>query len=414
MQIFRRPSASGLLVLIVIFEFAAFLLLGLSKQPFDANAILMGSLTSALLIMQYCLMTAAWQYIDRYILIVSNILAGIGMIMQYRLSPENAVKQIVFLFVGMLILAAVVVIIKKVESWEKTLLWIIGGSILFLVLPFAIGTSSGGALNWINLGIISIQPSEFVKISVVFVASAMLSKKQKNRKLWPLLVFMAFCLAVLAAQRDLGAALLYAGTVLIMFYVATNNLLLTGIGVGLAVGGAVGSYKMFSHVRERVEIWRNPWADYNESGFQIVQGLIALASGGLFGMGLTRGSPNSVPVRNSDYIFAVICEEFGLIFGIALLAFFLVFIIRGASIAMRAQSRFHALLAFGCTCLLTLQSFIIVGGVIKLIPLTGITLPLVSYGGSSMLSTMILIGIIQGVAQKSGELEAQAGGRYDG
>ena len=157
----------------------------------------------------------------------------------------------------------------------------------------------------------------------------------------------------------------------------------------------------------RVQVWQDPWATYNGQGYQIVQGLLALASGGLFGVGLGRGMPEVIPVRESDYIFTVIGEEFGIIFGIITILFYLVFIVRGILIALNARSTYDALLVFGCTAMLTLQSFIIIGGVIKLIPLTGVTLPYISYGGSSILSSMIQLGIIQGVAIKNGQKDEE-------
>jgi len=204
-------------------------------------------------------------------------------------------------------------------------------------------------------------------------------------------------------SNDLGAALLFAGTFLIMFFAGTGRKLLTLAGLGVAGAGAVASYYMFPHVRTRVEIWQNPWMYHRTQGYQVVQGLMAIAAGGAFGAGLGLGYPESVPVNTSDFIFAVICEEFGIIFGIITILMYLVFIIRGMIIAMNAGTRFDALLVFGATCMLSLQSFIIIGGVIKMIPLTGITLPFISAGGSSMVACMALVGIIEGVAVKNGE-----------
>ena len=210
--------------------------------------------------------------------------------------------------------------------------------------------------------------------------------------------------AVVVAERDLGAALLIAGTYLILFYTATGDVKATLVGLGSGCVGAVASYFVFDHVRARVAIWQNPWATYETSGYQIAQGLMAIASGGLWGLGLTQGSPKSIPAYNTDYIFAVICEEFGIIFGIAVIALYLVFIIRGALVALYARDRYLMLVAFGCTVLITLQSFIIIGGVIKLIPLTGITMPFVSHGGSSLIASLMLLGILEGVAMRNGDM----------
>ena len=165
-----------------------------------------------------------------------------------------------------------------------------------------------------------------------------------------------------------------------------------------AGGAAVAGYIMFAHVKKRVAIWRNPWIYYETSGYQIVQMLMAIASGGLFGVGLGLGAPRVIPVYFTDCIFAVICEQFGVIFGALVLAMYVILILRGVSIASAARSSFHALLAMGATVMLGLQTFIIIGGVLKLIPLTGVTMPFVSYGGTSLVSCMGLIGLIQGVA----------------
>ena len=156
-------------------------------------------------------------------------------------------------------------------------------------------------------------------------------------------------------------------------------------------------YRMFAHVRRRVAIWLNPWTDFENAGYQIVQGLMAIASGGLFGVGLGLGSPTSIPVYSSDFIFAVICEQFGLVFGLCVLLIYAAVILRGTMIAMSARRSFHGLLAMSCVIMLGLQTFIIIGGVLKLIPLTGVTMPFVSYGGTSLISSMCLTGFIQGV-----------------
>ncbi len=185
--------------------------------------------------------------------------------------------------------------------------------------------------------------------------------------------------------------------VLQLCYASTGARWVLAAGAAGGTGAALLGYRMFAHVKKRVAIWRNPWANYDNAGYQLVQGLMAIASGGLWGMGLGLGSPRTIPVYHTDFIFAVICEQFGLVFGLCVLAMYVALIWRGASIAMRASSRFHALLALGATLMLGLQTFVIIGGVIKLIPLTGVTMPFVSYGGSSLLSSMCLIGLIQGV-----------------
>ena len=275
---------------------------------------------------------------------------------------------------------------------------------MVLGVLLVIGTENGGAKNWIKLGGISVQPSEFVKVALVFVMANHFTKVKRTWDWLPSAIFAIIVAGLLVAERDLGAALLICGTYLIMFYTATGKIGTTLVGLGAGAAGAVASYYMFDHVKARVAIWLNPWATYSTSGYQIAQGLMAIASGGLWGLGLTKGLPKSIPAYNTDYIFAVICEEFGIVFGIAVIALYLVFIIRGALIALNARSRYLMLVAFGCTVLITLQSFIIIAGVIKLIPLTGITMPFVSYGGSSMIACMMLLGILEGVSIQNGEM----------
>ena len=199
-------------------------------------------------------------------------------------------------------------------------------------------------------------------------------------------------------QKDLGTALIYYATALLLFYASSGNLPLTGLGIVGAGGAAVLGYKMFKHVKVRVAVWLNPWLTADTTGYQIVQILMAIASGGLFGVGLGLGSPRVIPVYFTDCIFAVICEQFGILFGILVLVMYVILILRGASIATSARHSFYSLIAMGATVMLGIQTFVIIAGVLKLIPLTGVTMPFVSYGGTSLVSCMALIGLLQGVA----------------
>lgn len=265
----------------------------------------------------------------------------------------------------------------------------------------------GGAKNWIRLGPISVQPSEFAKIFFLMSSAYFLSTRDKLFSFVPYVAFAGACAVLLVAAKELGTGLLFCGTFLILFFAATGRVFLTLLGVGVFGAGACASYYVFPHVRTRVEVWLDPWASYNAQGYQIVQGLMALASGGLFGVGLGNGMPEVIPASHTDYIFSVIGEEFGILFAAIVIVFYLVFIVRGMLIALDARETYDALLVFGCTCMLSLQAFIIIGGVIKLIPLTGITLPFISYGGSSLLSSMLQLGILEGVAIKNSRREEE-------
>ena len=403
----KKPSATALLFIIMVFELSAFVLLSLRVQPIDVGAILFGLLMVGVFIVQYTLLNRFFPHIDRYILIIANMLAAIGLIVQYRLNPEIAFKQAGWLALGMIAMVFALFGIWRSAIWEKRRVtyMLAGGGVVLLGLTLLFGRESGGAMNWFSVLGSTFQPSEFVKLLFVTVLAAVFAQPLQKRRLLLCFGFLGVLLGLLVLQRDLGAALLYSGTFLILLYVGTNKLSLVGLSfLGLG-GGAYASYLMFDHVRARVAIWQNPWAAYESQGYQIVQGLIALASGGLLGMGLGMGVPSAIPAYHTDFIFAVICEEFGLIFGVAMIALYVIFIVRGALIALNAKSRFDTLLAFGCTAMITLQSFIIIGGVIKLIPLTGITLPFVSYGGSSMIVCMMLVGVLQGIAVRNGQAE---------
>ncbi len=403
MKRWNRVSAAGLLTLIILFEMSAFSLLAFRDVNIDYGAFLFGGILVVLLLFQYILLTSVFRHLDRYLLIIANVLVAIGLIVQYRIDPDIAYKQVMLFGIGMVCMV-VAIMLMRFPNFFRRLNWIMMlAGVGILAVLYVIGAEKYGAKNWINIGGFSFQPSEFVKVLTVFILAHWLTNSNSLKDMLPMLVYVLMVVGLLVLERDLGAAVLIAGTALIVYYVATGNTLLTAMGVGVGACGAVASYYIFDHVRARVTIWKNPWATYSGSGYQIAQGLMAIASGGLFGMGLTRGSPKVIPAYHTDYIFAVICEEFGVIVGVCVIAFYLVFIIRGALIALNAPDRFTMLCAFGCTVLITLQSFIIIGGVIKLIPLTGITLPFVSYGGSSLIASMLLLGILEGVAILGGE-----------
>ena len=331
---------------------------------------------------------------DRLLLSLTNFLCALGVLVLYSTEPDYAYHQAMYYGVGILAMIVCVWIVRLVRSWRIPVLLLIPLSLALLVLPLVIGRETNGAKNWFYVAGISVQPSEIVKLSLLIIVSYYMSR----HRMLPWLFFAVSCLGVLMLQKDLGTALMYYGTTLMLFYASSGNLFLTGLGLAGGAGAAVMGYKMFAHVKKRVAIWLNPWSDYENSGFQIVQSLMAIASGGLFGVGLGLGSPKTIPVYYTDFIFAVICEQFGLIFGLCVLLMYVAIIWRGATTAMATRTSFHGLLAMGCTIMLGLQTFVIIGGVIKMIPLTGVTRPFVSYGGTSLVSSLCLVGLLQGVA----------------
>lgn len=398
----QSRSTAAVVVLQTLFTLSAFALLSIRNGVFDPWALIIGACLSAFNVVQYYLLKKMFRSMDHFVILVSQFLWSVGIVEIYRISQRYAVRQAIFLVFGTAVMMIVISVIKSSRDFGKLNWLFMGGAVILLASTLVLSRAIGGARNWINIGPFSFQPSEFAKILFIMSSAYFLSTRDKLTSFIPYIIFTAVCVILLVVAKELGTGLLICATFLILFYSATGRKLLTILGIGVFGAGAYGSYKLFSHVRTRVEIWRDPWASYNAEGYQIVQGLLALASGGLFGTGLGKGMPGAIPASHTDYIFTVIGEEFGLIFAAILIVFYLVFIVRGMIIAMNTDSIYDALLVFGCTAMLSVQSFIIIGGVIKLIPLTGITLPFVSYGGSSLLSSMIQLGIIEGISIKNG------------
>ncbi len=321
---------------------------------------------------------------------------AIGFMMLLRLDKDLFTRQILMATGAMVIAAFVPILIAKMTFLEK-LAWPYAlAGIAFLLLVFVIGVEKYGSRNWIALGPVRIQPSEFVKILFVFFIAAMLQAGTK----WKHLV-LTTCLAgvhvlILVAEKDLGAALIYFITYVMMLYVATNRLYYLVGGFAGGAGAALIAYRLFSHVKTRVTAWRDPWNHIDKEGYQICQSLFAIGTGGWIGMGFGQGLPESVPVVSSDFIFAGISEELGGIFVICLALIYISSFIMFVNIAMKINRPFYQLVAFGLSIEFIFQVFLCIGGVIKFIPSTGVTLPFISYGGSSVVATIIIFSIIQG------------------
>ena len=301
-----------------------------------------------------------------------------------------------------------IVFIRHFKKWGRWKLFFMLCSLGFIALPLLIGDWHDGAKNWITIkkDSLTVQPSEFVKLSLTVVLAACLSERQSRSMKIVAIIFGALLCGILLLERDLGALLLYFFLTVILYFLATSNAFISLLGLAAGAAGSVGAYYMFAHVRRRVVAWRNPWADYENSGYQIIQSLIAIGSGGLFGMGLGLGMPRVIPLYHSDFVFAAICEQFGYLFAICLLAVYVLIVMRGVSIAMSCRDGFHALLAFGIVTMLGLQTLLIVGGNIRLIPLTGVTLPFIASGGSSMVSCMGGIGLLLGISSLNADQDA--------
>lgn len=387
----RRDPARRLARTVMLFFFCAFFLLFLKDYAWQAAALALG--VPAVIWLGTHFLPRLFPT-DKLLLSLTNFLCALGVLVLYATNPAYAYQQVVYYGVGLFAMVVCIYLVRLIKHWRIPVLLMMPISLVLLALPLVIGKETNGAKNWFYVGSLSVQPSEIVKLSLLLILSYFMGR----RRLLPWLIFAVGCLGLLMLQKDLGTALMYYGVTLMLFFASTGNLPLTGLGLAGGAGAAVVGYKLFAHVKRRVAIWQNPWSDYDNAGYQLVQSLMAIASGGLFGVGLGLGYPRTIPVYHTDFIFAVICEQFGVIFGLCVLLVYVALIWRGATTAMAARTSFHGLLAMGATLLLGLQTFVIIGGVIKLIPLTGVTMPFVSYGGTSLVSSMCLIGLVQGVA----------------
>ena len=405
-----RSNTRLLLSAVMLFQFTAMLLISLQEQPVDMQALILAVALPAATWLVTMLFGKIWP-IDRAILILVMLLCSVGIITLSDIARAKItpLTQAIYAAVGIGAMAVGIVFIRSVRHWKK---WVLPGMALCLAAlasPWAFGTVQNGARNWITIipERLTLQPSEFIKPALILILAASLAGRPRFVKCLPAILFAAACCGILLIQRDLGAVLLYFMTTLLIYFAATSNWLITLGGLGVGVAGSILAYKALPYVQTRIAIWQNPWSDPTESGAQIVQALIAIGSGGLFGMGLGLGRPRNIPLYHSDFIFAAIAEEFGLIFSICLLAIYVIIIMRGMVVAMNARTSFHSLTAFGIVTMLGLQTMLIVGGNTKLIPLTGVTLPLISSGGSSLVSTFLSFGILLGISSMNAEDEAR-------
>jgi len=353
---------------------------------------------------------------DPYLLPITALLSSLGILMIYRIDPRLARLQTIWLVVGLAFFVFVLAVFRRYRRLADYKYLIGLGGIALLVLTMVAGREVYGARLWIRLGPVGFQPPEFAKLFLVVFFAAYLDDVRELltvstrrflgialpplRYLAPLLTLWGLGLLLMIFLKDLGTSLLFFCTLLALMYVATGRLLYVVVGLSLFAGGAVVLYHLFPHVQLRVDIWLDPWQDPLGRGYQVVQSLFAFAGGGLFGRGLGAGyllsaSGNTIiPALETDFIFSAIGEELGLVGAVAIILLYLVFVQRGLRIAVRARDDFTRLLATGLTAAFGLQAFLILGGVTKLIPLTGITLPFMSYGGSSIVANFGLLALL--------------------
>lgn len=344
------------------------------------------------------------------------LLASLGLIMIGRLKPALFLTQMRWLLIGLIVYLFLVFLgerFLRLLSYPYLL-----GVFCLLLLCSALffGTEIGGSRNWIVFGPFAVQPSEFGKIVIIMFLAAYLTEHRevltlpRHRLLWlklpvlrfiaPLLLIWGVAILMFVVQRDLGSALLFFGIAVSMTYMATGRKSYVALAFAFFLGAAALSYSFFSHVRVRFNIWLDPWSDPSGSAYQVVQSLFALGSGGVWGAGFAHGHPNLIPEVHTDFIFAAIAEELGLLGSLGVMLVFALFFYRAIRIALACREETRMLLAAGIAVVFLLQAFIIIAGVTKFLPLTGITLPFVSYGGSSMIASFMLLGILTVLSKK--------------
>ncbi|MFC2741604.1 FtsW/RodA/SpoVE family cell cycle protein [uncultured Selenomonas sp.] len=344
------------------------------------------------------------------------LLASLGLIMIGRLKPALFLTQMRWLLLGLIVYLFLVFLgerFLRLLSYPYLL-----GVFCLLLLCSALffGTEIGGSRNWIVFGPFAVQPSEFGKIVIIMFLAAYLTEHRevltlpRHRLLWlklpvlrfiaPLLLIWGVAILMFVVQRDLGSALLFFGIAVSMTYMATGRKSYVALAFAFFLGAAALSYSFFSHVRVRFNIWLDPWSDPSGSAYQVVQSLFALGSGGVWGAGFAHGHPNLIPEVHTDFIFAAIAEELGLLGSLGVMLVFALFFYRAIRIALACREETRMLLAAGIAVVFLLQAFIIIAGVTKFLPLTGITLPFVSYGGSSMIASFMLLGILTVLSKK--------------
>lgn len=410
-----RNRELSLLILALLLGCGALALVALARNQADVGtAVPLMVLLSVFYVGAHLAMRRWAAQADPLILPLAAVLNALGLAAIYRLSPEDlGPTQVTWTLVGLGLFVATLVLVRDftILARYKYILGFIGVGLLLLPMT-PLGVTVNGARLWVGFGAYRFQPGELAKVCLVIFFAAYLAERKEllaiaSRRLaglhfpdikhfGPLLVMWGISLCVMFFEKDLGSSLLFFSIFLVMLYVATARIAYMAIGSVLFIGGAYLGYQAFSHVQSRVQVWLDVFnPDFIQAeGYQLSQSLFALATGGLFGTGLGRGRPDLIPEAETDFIFSVIGEELGLLGTAGVLVCFMLLVARGLRASLRTRDDFGQLLAAGLTAIFAIQTIIIIGGVTRALPLTGITLPFMSYGGSSLLSNFILIGLL--------------------
>lgn len=383
---------NGLMFAVLILCFVN--LIVVSEEP---QYLYLFGFTMVFLFAAITLIPMIYENINRFLLNCMCMLLGIGLCMVSRLSFEKAIRQYIIILGSLMISMFIPFFIEKCHFFKK-LTWLyaaVGASLLFTVL--ILGEVTHDSRISFSIAGITFQPSEFVKILFIFFLAGMLWEKANLPNVAITAVVAGVHVLVLVASKDLGSALIFFVAYVLIVFIASRNYLYLLAGIAGGSGAAYVAYRLFTHVQTRVLAWRDPWSYIDNQGYQITQSLFAVGSGSWFGMGLLKGNPTAIPYVDKDFIFSSICEELGVLFGVCLILICAGCFLHIMQISARISDRFYQLIVYGIGIMYIFQIFLTVGGGIKFIPLTGVTLPFISYGGSSIMSTMFMFFIIQGI-----------------
>ena len=392
-------------------------------QSFSSSPLIAAMLFTLAYLAAHCVLRVLLPDADPYILPITAVLTAIGLIEIHRISPELARDQSVWMALGLALFIGVVVAFRDIRRLESLKYTCGALAVLLLLITIGLGTSVNGARLWLRIGGLQIQPGEFAKILlVVFLAGYLRERREvlaaptrrvlgvgvpALRHALPLLLLCGIALVLLVAMNDLGSSLLFFVLALAMIYIATGRLLYVGAGLGLFALGALGAVQLTTHVQSRIGAWLDPWSVERTTGYQLAQSIYTIADGGVIGAGFGRGlilnaqGGTIIPYAQTDFIFSVIANELGLLGAAAVILLYLLLAWRGFRIATTADDGFSKLLAAGLATAVAFQAFVIVGGVVRLLPLTGLTLPFVSYGGSSVTANFAIAALLLCLSQRA-------------
>jgi cell division protein FtsW (lipid II flippase) len=427
----RRSTELGLVLIAGLITVGAYALVALGRTAtLPANIVPFLAVILALLLAAHLATRWLAAGADAVLLPIAALLNGIGYVFIARINTDLAGLQATWTCLGVGAYVLTLLLVRRVSDLARYKWTFAFAGLALLMLPFGpgIGKIINGSRIWVAIGPVNFQPGEFAKIFLALFFAAYLVEKREllamatwrvgplwlpePRHLGPVVVAWALAMVVLVGQKDLGSSLLFFTLFVVMVWVATERASYLVIGAVLFATGAVISWTRLAHVQDRVSIWLDPWADSLGKGYQIVQAVFAFAWGGATGTGLGLGDPSRIPEVKNDFIFAAIGEELGLLGTTAILVAYLLMIGAGLRIAARADRPFEKLLAAGLTTIIGVQAFVIIGGVTRVLPLTGVTLPFVSYGGSSLLANYMLLALLMRIsdtnAQRFGEVPPKA------